>query len=319
MNVGRIRNGAILLSAGVVLLLNTTGHTPWVVWFKIFSLWPVALIAIGIELLFKKSKLAFVALLSPLLFFAAILGPVFFGGYDYGWYDYGRSHHGSRTYHLSQDFDSTYTGMKVSLRMNSGDLTISSGTEKLISANLDYFSHKPLVDSQQADSGRTINYQIRDKERKWFSGRIGRVWIGRARGRKEWDVRLTDRIPVILNLDLKSGDARLDLSNLKLTECDLDVNNSETDIKIGEMVEEANLTIRSRSSEISLSIPEGIGLRIVNRTNLSSTSFSWLTLEEKGQGYQTPDYEEAPHKLSVSLEGSLTSLKIRKYESFEGI
>ena len=129
MNVGRIRNGAILLSAGVVLLLNTTGHTPWVVWFKIFSLWPVALIAIGIELLFKKSKLAFVALLSPLFFFAAILGPVFLGGYNYG-----RPQHGSRTYHLSQDFDSTYGEMKVSIRMNSGDLTVSSDAEKLISA-----------------------------------------------------------------------------------------------------------------------------------------------------------------------------------------
>jgi hypothetical protein len=314
MNVGRIRNGAILLSAGVVLLLNTTGHTPWVVWFKIFSLWPVALIAIGIELLFKKSRLAFVALLSPLLFFAAILGPVVFG-----WYDYGRFHRASRTYHLGQDFDSTYTEMKVSLRMNSGDLTVSSGTEKLISADLDYLSHKPLVDSQPTNDGRTISYQIRDKERKWFSGRIGRVWIGRTRGRKQWNVRLTDRIPIILDLDLKSGDANLDFSNLKLTECELDVSNSDTDIRIGEIVEEAVVTIRSRSSEISLSIPEGTGLRIVNRTNLSSTSFSWFTLEEKGEGYQTPDYEEATHKLSVNLEGSLTSLKIRKYESFEGI
>jgi hypothetical protein len=52
MNIGRIRNGAILISAGVVLLLNTMDHLSWAVWFRIFSLWPVLLIAIGIELLF---------------------------------------------------------------------------------------------------------------------------------------------------------------------------------------------------------------------------------------------------------------------------
>jgi hypothetical protein len=314
MNVGRIRNGAILLSAGVVLLLNTTGHTPWLVWFKIFSLWPVALIAIGIELLFKKSRLAFIALLSPLLFFAAILGPVVFG-----WYDYGRFHRAGHTYHLSRDFDSTYTEMKLSLRMNSGDLTVLSGTEKLISADLDYASRKPLVDSQQADSGRLVSYQISDKDRKWFSGRIGRTWLGRTYGRREWDVRLTDQIPIILNLDLKSGDANLDFSSLKLMECELDVSNSDTDIRIGEMVDEVAVTIRSKSSKISLSIPEDAGLRIVNHTNLSSTSFSWFTLEEKDGGYQTPDYEQASRKLTVSLEGSLTSLQIQKYQPFEGI
>ena len=314
MNLGRIRSGAILLSAGVVLLLNTTGHTPWPVWLKIFSLWPVALIAIGIELLFKKSKLSFVGLLSPLLFFAAILGPVFFGDYDYG--EFRRA---SRTYHLSPDFDSTCTEMKASIRLNSGNLNVSSGAEKLISADLDYFGRKPLIDSQQTDEGRTFSFQISDKERKWFSGRVGRTWFGRTYGRKDWDVRLTDRIPVVLNLDLKSGHAKLDFSDLKLTECELDVRTSDTDIKIGKMVEEVAVTIRSRSSEISLSIPEGTGLRIVNHTNLSSTSFSWFTLKEKDDGYQTPDYEEATQKLTVRLEGSLTSLKITKYEPFEGI
>jgi hypothetical protein len=314
MHVGRIRNGAILLSVGVVLLLNTTGHTPWLIWFKIFSLWPVALIAIGIELLFKKSKLAFIALLSPLLFFAAILGPLVFNQYDYGQF-----HRAGRTYHLSQDFDSTYGEMKVSLRMNSGDLTVSSDAEKLISADLDYFGRKPLIDSQQADSGRSISYQISDKDRKWFSGRIGRTWFGRTHGRRDWIVRLTDRMPVTLDLYLKSGRADLDFSALRLQECELDARDSDTDIRIGELADEVALRILSRSSKVSLSIPEGTGLRIVNRTNISSTSFSWLTLEEKGGGYQTPDFEQAQRKLTISLEGSLTSLRIQKYQPFEGI
>jgi hypothetical protein len=313
MNIARIRNGAILLSAGVILLLNTTEYLAWSVWLKIFSLWPVALIAIGIELLFKKSRLAFIALLSPLLFFATILGPALFFGPDFG-----EIHRGNGTYHLSRDFDSTFTGINASIRMNAGNLNVSSGG-KLISAELEYCSKKPLLVSKQDGQNQPATFEITDKDRTWFSGRLGKRWFGRSSRRKDWDVKLTDQIPLTMKLYLKAGEAELDFSDLKLQECDLDVRDSDTDIKVGEMLDEIALGIRSRSSKVSLSIPEGTGLRIVNHTNLSSTSFSWFTLEEKDDGYQTPGYDEAGRKLTLNLEGSLTRLTIRKYEPFEGI
>lgn len=314
MNIARIRDGAILLSAGVVLLLNTADYLAWSVWFKIFSLWPVALIAIGIELLFKKSRLAFVALLSPLLFFVAILGPVLFYGSDFG-----EMRRGSGTYHLSRDLDSAFTEMDASIRLNAGNLYVSSGRGKLISAELEYCSRKPLLVSKQEGKNQPVTFEITDKDRTWFSGRLGKRWFVRSSRKKDWEVKLTDQIPVTLNLYLKAGEADLDFSDLKVQECELDIRDSETDIKIGEMLDEVALGIRSRSSKVSLSIPEGTGLRIENHTNLSSVSFSWFTLEEKGDGYQTPGYDEASKKLTLNLEGSLTKLTIRKYEPFEGI
>jgi hypothetical protein len=314
MNVGRIRNGAIFLSAGVVLLLNTTDYVDWSVWFKIFSLWPVALIAIGIELLFKKSRLAFIALLSPLLFFATILGPAFF--YKSDFVDFGRP---GRTFHFDRDMDSTYTELSASIRLNSGNLYISSGEGMLVSAEMDYYNKKPITDFKQDDQTKSISLEFTDQEKRWFSGRYGQRWFHRVSGRKNWDIGLTDSIPVSLNLYVRGGEADLNFSELKLRECELDAKDSDVDIKIGNLLEEVTAKIESRSSKISISIPEGTGLKIVNRTNLSSTSFSWLTLEEKEDGYQTPDFEEAPRKLTLYLEGSLTRLNIRKYEPFEGI
>lgn len=316
MNIGRIRNGAILLSAGVVLLLNTTNHIDWSVWFKIFSLWPVALIAIGVELLFKKSRLAFVALLSPLLFLATILGPAFFYKADY--VDFGRT---SRTFHFDREMDSTYTELSTSIRLNSGNLYVSSGGGMLVSAEIDYYSKKPLVISNidTDDTTKSISLEITDQEKRWFSGKYGQRWFHRISGKKNWDIGLTDSIPLSLKLYVRGGEADLNFSDLKLRECELEVKDSDVDIKIGNLLEEVTAKIESRSSKVSVSIPEGTGLRIVNRTNLSSTSFSWLTLEEKEDGYQTLDFEGAPRKLTLYLEGSLTRLNIRKYEPFEGI
>lgn len=314
MNIGRMRNGAILISAGVVLLLNTTGYLFWSVWLRIFSLWPIALIAIGIELLFKKTRLSFLTILSPILFLAAILGPAFF--YES---DLGKIYRASQAYHWSEDLDSTLTEVKATIRLNAGDLVISSGTEKLITAELDYFKRKPLVVYEYANLDRSATVKITDRERNWFRGSLSRGWFRGAWEKKRWEIRLTDLIPVNLRVYVKASQADLDFSELKMRDFDLEAKASNVDIKIGNLVEEVTARIESKASKLSVSLPEDMGLRIENRTNLSSTSFSWLTLKETDDAYQTPDFDQAPRKLTLYLEGSLTKLKIKKYQPFEGI
>lgn len=314
MNVARIRNGAILLSAGVVLLANTTDYLAWSVWFKIFSLWPVALIAVGIELLFKKSRLAFVAILSPLLFFAVILGSAFL--YES---DLGEIYRGGRTYHLSEDADSSFAQLDATIRLYSGDIQLSSGTDKLISAELEYLKKRPLVISKQDDLDQSFTLKITDRDSRRLGGRVGQRWFRRPSGQKRWEIKLTDQIPVSLNLYVRGGEANLDFSELKLQNLDIEARDSEVEVKIGDQAEDATAKILSRGSKVAVSVPEDMGLRIINRTKFSFSSFSWFALEEKEDGYQTPDFEQAARKLTLYLEGSLTELKMRKYQPFEGI
>jgi len=314
MNIGRIRNGAILISAGVVLLLNTMDYLSWSVWFRILSLWPVILVAIGIELLFKKTRLSFLTLISPLLFFAAILGPAFvFDSY------LGVIGKTSQIYHFSEDLDSALTEAGVSVRLNTGDLVVSSGTGKLISTELDYFERKPVVTYEVSNLDSSAQFKVRDRERRWLEWNFGK---GRFRGawdRKNWEIKLTERIPIDLTVYVKTGDADLDLSGLKLRILDLETRTSDARVRIGNLVDEVSARIESRASKVSLSIPKDMALRIENHSNLSSASFSWFTLKETDDGYETPDFDQAARKLTLYLEGSLTRLKINRYEPSEGI
>jgi len=314
MNIGRMRNGAILIAAGIVLLLNTTGHLFWSVWLRIFSLWPIALIAIGIELLFKKTRLSFLTILSPLLFLAAILGPAFF--YES---DLGIIYRASHTYNWSEDLDSALTEANVTIRMNAGNLVITSSTDELISAELDYFTRKPLVIYEHTSLNRSATVKITDRERKWFGRSLSKGWFKSGWEEKNWEIELTDRIPIDLRIYLKASQADLDFSELKIRDFDLEAKASDVDIKIGDLVEEITARIESKVSKLSLSLPEDMGLKIENHTNLSSTSFSWLTLKETDNTYQTPDFDQASRKLTLYLEGSLTRLKINQYQPFEGI
>ncbi len=314
MNIGRVRNGAILISVGVVLLLNTTEYLPWEVWLRIFSLWPVALIAIGIELLLKKTHLSFLTVLSPLLFFAAILGPAFFHDSDLG-----RISRAGQSYDWSQDLDSTWIEARATVQLNSGDLVISSDTDKLSSVELDYFEREPLIIFEPSDIDSSVRLKIRDRERKRFEWNFskGRFWG--AWDKKSWEIKLTDQIPIDLSVDVKTSNADFDLSELKVRVFDLETKASNVEIKMGNLVDEASARIESRASKLSILLPEDMALRIENRTNLSSTSFSWFTLEETDEGYQTPEFDQASHKLTLYLEGSLTKLKIKRYQPFEGI
>jgi hypothetical protein len=314
MNIGRVRNGAILISAGVVLLMNTTGGLSWSVWPRILSLWPVALIAIGIELLLKKTRLAFVTLFSPLLFFAAILGPAFLWESDLG-----EIYRASRSYHWSAEPDSTVTKASAAVRLYAGNLEISSGTDELISADLDYSEKRPLVISKTSDLDSSATMKITDRERRWpkWDWNRGRFW--EAWEKKRWEIKLTDLVPLHLNVYLKASEADMDLSQLMIEDFDLEVRTSQADIRIGNLVDDVTAKISSRASEISIYCPEDMGLRIVNRSSLSSTSLSWLNLKEAEEGQQTPNFDQADRKLTLYLEGSITKLKIKKYKPFEGI
>ncbi len=314
MNIGRIRNGAILISAGVVLLFNTTGQLPWSVWLDIFSLWPVALIAIGIELLLKRTFLSFVTILSPLLFFAAILGPAFLWESDLR--DIYRA---SRSYHWSQELDSTVTEASAIVRLYGGNLEISSGTDKLIFAELDYSEKRPLVVWETSDSDSTATVKITDRERRWFQWKWKRGRFWEAWDKKTWEIKLADLVPLNLKVHLKDGDADLDLSELMARDLDLEAKTCDVDIRIGNLVDEVTAKISSRASQFSIYYPEDMGLRIVNRTKFSFSNSSWLVFEKTEEGLQTLDFGQVERKLTLYLEGSITKLKINKYKPFEGI
>jgi hypothetical protein len=248
------------------------------------------------------------------LFFAAILGPAFVLDWHLG--IIGGT---SQAYHFSEDLDSTLAEARASVRLNAGDLVISSGTDGLISAELNYFDREPIITYQVSDLDSSARLKIRDREKRWFEwsfsrGRFHGVW-----DRKSWEIRLTELIPIDLTVSVKTADADLDLSGLKVRVLDLETRTSNARVRIGNLVDEVSARIESRASKVSVSLSEDMALRIENHSNLSSTSFSWFTLEETDDGYETPDFDQAPRKLTLYLEGSLTKLKISRHESSEGI
>ena len=308
MKIARIRNGVILISVGLVFLLNNLGYVAWDVWFRILSLWPVILIAIGIELIFRKTRLSFLSILSPLLFMAAILGPTYFQSIELtGIY---RS---IGTYRYDEDLDASVVKVTAIVQLRAGNLKISSEARQLVSAELEFWKRKPITSSEYSGFDSSATIEIRDKEREW------KGWSWQAWGAKDWDIRLTNRIPVDLRIYAKATDAELDLSDLRVTNLNLETKAGNFDIKVGDMVDRMNGTIASDASRIHLLVPEDLGLRIENHSRLTSTSFSDLVIIKHDNIFETSNFEQASRRVTLSLEGSVTRLVVKSYQNLQRI
>jgi len=308
MKIGRIRNGVILISIGVVFLLNNLGYVPWVVWLRILSFWPVILIAIGIEKIFGKTRLSFLTILSPLLFMVAILGPAYFQKAELG-----KVYHAPARYQWSKDLDTSLAKVTAIVEVRAGNLEISSGTEELVSAKLDYWKRKPATTYEYSGWDSSATIEIKDEEREW------RGWFWRGWREKDWTITLTNRIPLDLRIYARATEGKLDLSDLKLANLNLDLKASNLDIKWGDLVDQVNGRIDSDASQIHLLIPENMGLKIENHAKLTSTSFSEISILKYDNVYQTSNFDQASKKINLSLEGSVTRLVVKSYKKLESI
>ena len=88
MKVSSLCWGVFFLSLGLFFLLINLGYLDHYVWLKLLSLWPVVLIAIGLALVFSRTKLKYLGFSAPLLI---ALTFVYVGASEWGYcddYDY---------------------------------------------------------------------------------------------------------------------------------------------------------------------------------------------------------------------------------------
>lgn len=313
MQIGRIRSGVIFISAGIVFLLNNLGYVPWAVWLRILSFWPVILIAIGIEKIFGKTRLSFLTVLSPLLFMAAILGPAYFSAGFGEKVEWGKAHRAPNRYEWNKDQDTSLVKVTAIVEVRAGNLEISSDTQKLISAKLDYWKRKPITTYEYSSSDRSATIEIKDEERQW------RVWFWSGWGEKDWTITLTNKIPLDLKIYARASEGELNLSDLRLTNLKLDLKATNFNLKLGDLVDQLNGKVESDASQLEILIPEDTGLKIENHAQLISTSFRDISIMEYDHIFQTSNFDQASKKIILSLEGSVTRLVVRSYQKSESI
>ena len=301
MRISNIRNGVLFICIGFVLLLNTLGKLDWSIWAQILSLWPILLVAIGIELLFKRTPLVFLGILSPILILLAILGPVYldqtngkvpsFALKECSW---------------SVNPDNIVTKATLIVDISRGDLEISSSQEDLVSAKLKYLGRKPYCRLHYSDLDSSATLEIRERGRRWE-----RRFLQNMKG-NDWIIKLSQEPILDLRIYSAVSGADLDLSEIKVEKLRLETDVGKAKIKLGKLVPNVLAKIESDISEVTILVPKGSGLKIISDTDLSTTNFD-LPLNKQEDMLFTDNFQTAENKIEVRLDGAISSLKIETY------
>jgi hypothetical protein len=295
--MGKLITGTLLLALGLVFLLVNFGYISWDAVEELLKLWPLLLVAWGIGLITRNSKLSFLGFLGPLILLFALVYVV-----------WGYHHTGSgekETYSLSQELTGIDEAM-VTLKFAGGDLNVKSGnTANLLDADLE----------TRADSAEPrLSYY--EEDGMGFVGlrRRGTTSSGPGMGNR-WNVTLTDRIPLQVRVVSEGATSSLDLDGLRISDLDVDAGASRIVARLGPGEMDARISIDVGVSSVRLEIPKQYGIRLYVDCGLC-----WKDLPDGmkkrrsgGGAYYSSNYEDAPYRMDVEIDAGLSKVVIEQY------
>lgn len=313
MAVGKVRTGVILISIGVLLLLNTTGTVDFGFWRWIGKLWPVILIAIGIEKIFSSSQssnMRNLAWLSPIIIVGVVAYAVVAGQRDdnsntwndswqWNWED--NSDAPTSTHTWSEPLAADAKRLNLTLEMSGGRLTVRGGSDagNMLVARASSRGDKPETSSSVDGEGvYTVRVVQRDKPDH--------------RGRDQWIMKVTDSLPVDLKVEGGAARMRLDLSALKIENLELDAGAADVDIVLGSLVPMVKCDLECGAAAMDITIPSVAGLRLYRDGVISRLSENDLNLVDRGSHSETEGYSESAVKVEMRVNSALTSLRLRR-------
>ena len=239
----------LMITVGCVLLYNYFGPQTWISWAQFIQLWPILLIAVGIDVMFRgqsgwKSLLG--VLLTILLIGAA--GFLAFQGVQIQ-ADYTT---------IDEVISPTTKSAEIDLSLNVGELVLSdeSRSGKLIYGQI---TPESVVFELDEKRGR-VSYQLQSTRPTFFPHTA------------RWDLGITADMPLDMQIDSSVGEMLIDLTDLDLD--DVEVNQGVGRIYIsfpGDIVED--VLIKQGVGIIEIELPEDFRIAVDAQNGLSRVKF----------------------------------------------
>jgi hypothetical protein len=193
----------------------------------------------------------------------------------------------------------------VDIRMGAGELTIKGGTQALVEADFTY---------NVAEWGPTIDYAV-------VSGERGELVIEQPAAenvrldsyRYEWDLTLNDQVPMDLGIALGAGKSTIDVSELSLTDFDLEMGVGDVEVDLtGARERDLAVSIRGGVGAATVLLPSNVGVRAEVRGGLGDLTTSGLTRE--GGAYVNDAYGTSDTTITLDVEGGVGEIELRVIE-----
>lgn len=299
MTPAKLRWGVLLITAGVILLLNNAGVVDWDYWLELAWWWPLLLIAIGFEKIFLKSKWQFLSYLSPvfivafMIYVAVDIGPAQYRHYGF-----------LKSQNWQVDMDDTVKRVKALISHGSSDLNIDRTGTYLASARFDRLSRKPRISTEISDGLASIDFDTR-------GSMPGTIIINAGEIDNDWRVRFTDEVPVELHCAGNEADVDLYLMNVQLEKLDVENDDGDIYIKLGNKSPRVDLNIDGYDAGLRINIPAEAGVKVLGEAYADYLEkLGYLKMENF---YVTEGFDSASVQIILTLDKDLRHLSLTQY------
>lgn len=295
MTPARFRWGIILITVGVLLLLQNMDVLPSDIWLELAILFPILLIAIGIEKIFTRTRLQFISYLTSVALFAVAMYLAFYYSHDGGGYF-------STTTHRIGD-DSRVEVVRAELDLGATNLTIRDSGSDLIYGRFDRFTRKPDIDYRIVDDTAMIEYVARDLT---YLG--GAIKIS-GESDRDWYLRFSEDAPLLLHCSGHHSDMHMNFATTRLRRLSLSTQDSYIYLKLGNTEPLVTVDVRGNGSSLKLRVPEGIGLRVAAPDYDNYLERLGL-VRANDHVFMTTGYDTLPTHIELDIDEDLSSFSV---------
>ncbi|MCP4633103.1 MAG: hypothetical protein GY855_09270, partial [candidate division Zixibacteria bacterium] len=167
MKASNLRTGILFMGTGLLLLGNTLGYLSWDLWWDLVKLWPILLIAIGIELIFKNSKMPLISYLSPLLIVLCFVYVTFNGSAVAN--DHDSPSIKSSSFIVTDKDAEDIESLDITMDLSLGDFEFNTADSGIFYGDFEYYGKEPDFDFHKDGSQGKIKLKYKDQKHKFKS------------------------------------------------------------------------------------------------------------------------------------------------------
>jgi len=287
----------VLIGLGVLLLLQTLDLLPASLWAALAQLWPLLFIVLGLDLLIgRRSARGAAAVLITGIVLVAV----------------------SLTWAAVRATQMPPGGVEPLIQLPQGATRVSARidfqTGQLHVSALGASDHL-LEGSAQDGPGETVqqDYTVNGGEGRLLLEQhpdpLLAPFLTRRTDTAQWEVRLAQHLPVALEVDSSAGALSLDLTNLQLTQLDLNSGLGQTVVTFP-AGQAAEVHLRTGLGPVTLNLPAGVPVRLLVRSGLAHVSLP-PGLTRADDSYTTPGFDTSKPFVDIELEAGMGSVTIK--------
>ncbi len=125
-----------------------------------------------------------------------------------------------------------------------------------------------------------------------------------------WDIRLNKDVPLSLDIDSGASAAVIDLSDLKVSDVDIDTGASSTELTLPANAGATSVKIDSGAASVKVRVPEGVAAKIRIKSGLAGINVASRFPKVDNGLYQSTDYATAANRADIAIETGVGSVDI---------